>query len=162
MLWTGKVIGMRKILILSPFVLALALCAGCSDAPSTVDERAASEDNSPEPPPPAIDVVDVRIDAIQNDEGKPIQQMKVGESITVQGSFRVPGGSKVGPPPTTVKLRDRNNVIHNSRGERPELRGEDEYVFNITVGGVSYPGDFTVEVSVLGNVIDQRDMKVVR
>jgi len=153
---------MKQISILCHCFLALLLCSGCNDAPSTEQATDSSEDNSVEPPPLKLNLTDARIDAIQNDKGEPIGQMKVGEPITVQGSFRIPGGSKAGPPPTTLILRDRNNLIHNSRGVRPELRGEDEYVYTFSVDAPSTPGEFTVEVSVLGQDIDQREMKVVR
>jgi hypothetical protein len=113
-------------------------------------------------PEDPLNVVDAKITSIRNKKGEKIKQVPVKSEFEVQGTFRVPGGVETGPPPTVIRVRDGNGIIHGETGMFPEFDGKDGYTFRGSIDTVAQPGKFKIEVRVLGQDILTKNVKFVK
>lgn len=147
---------MKPLWILLVLIVVQTICSGCSEEQSP----SSTSSSEPPPPPPTLNIVDAQITAVGVPDGGTAQQVRAGEKFTVEGTFRIPGGSQTGPPPVAIRVRNRNNVIADSTAVKSEARDNDEYAFSGEIEKISKPGDYTIEVQVREDVIQSQELTV--
>lgn len=147
---------MKSSLILFALIVLQTVCSGCSE-----EEQSTSSSERP-PPRPPLKIVDAQITAVGAPDGEPARQVRAGQNINIAGTFRIEGKKKVDPPPVAISIRNRDNVIFGSTGGFSIPQGDGTFAFSGDIDTIAQPGDYTIEVKVLRDVIQKQDLKVVR
>jgi hypothetical protein len=153
---------MKKYPLIGLSVIILSVFVGCAEEEAVLANSTTNMKTTEKPPDSSLNITEAQISSVKNSDGEQVQQIQVSKKFTIEGTFRVPVGVESGPPPTVIKVRDHNGVIHGSVGSWPVLQDDDVYLFSGSIDTIFHPGNYTIEVRVLRQDILSKEVKFVK